>query len=87
MSNYTPPKDWPVIRWVAFAIVLVPCWLFGWGAAKGFHLLIEKPFGENIVTALIQLAIYYGGGALAFVLVGIYVMAGIEAGLKWLTNE
>lgn len=87
MSKYTPPKDWPVIRWVAFAIVLVPCWLFGWGAAKGFHLLIEKPFGENIFTALAQVVIYYGAAALAFVFVGIYVMAGIEAGLKWLTNE
>ena len=87
MSNYTPPKDWPAIRWIAFVIVLVPCWLFGWGAAKGFHLLIEKPFGENIITGLVQVAIYYGGAALAFVFAGIYVMACIEAGLKWLTNE
>lgn len=87
MSNYTPPKDWPAIRWITFVIVLAPCWLFGWGAAKGFHLLVENPFGENIVTALIQAVIYYGGAALAFVFVGIYVMAFIEAGLKWLTNE
>ena len=87
MDNYTPPKDWPIIRWIAFVIVLVPCWLFGWGAAKGFHLLVEKPFGENIVTGLIHVVIYYGGCAFAFVFVGIYVMAFIEAGLKWLTNE
>ena len=87
MSNYVPPSQWPTIRWIAFAITLAPCWLFGWGAAKGFHLLVEKPFGGNIFTALVQLLIYYGSFAFAFVFVGIYVMAGIEAGLKWLTNE
>lgn len=87
MSNYIPPKDWPAIRCIAFFITVVPCWLFGWGAAKGFHLLVEKPLCENIVTGLIQVVIYYGGCAFAFVTVGIYVMAFVEAGLKWLTNE
>lgn len=87
MNNYIPPSKWPVIRWIAFFIAFVPCWLFGWGASKGFHLIVEKPFGENIITGLIQVVIYYGGCAFAFVTVGIYVMAVIEAGLKWLRNE
>ena len=87
MSNYTHPSQWPVIRWIAFLVTFVPCWLFGWGAAKGFHLLVEKPLGENIVTGLIQVVIYYGGCAFAFVFVGIYVMAFIEAGLKHIWNE
>jgi len=87
MSNYTAPKDWPLIRWVAFLIVLVPCWFFGWGAAKGFNLLVEKPFGENIATALIQVVIYYGGVAFAFVFVGVYVMGFIEGVYKFIRNE
>lgn len=87
MDNYTPPKDWHVTRWIAFGLTFIPCWLFGWGAAKGFHLLVEKPLGENIVTGLIQVVIYYGGSAFAFVTVGIYVMAIIEATLKYIWNE
>lgn len=87
MNNYTAPKNWPAIRWVAFLIVLAPCWFFGWGAARGFHLLVEKPFGENIVTALIQVVIYYGGAALAFRFVGIYAMAFIEGLYKFMRNE
>ena len=87
MNNYTPPSQWPIIRSIAFFITVVPCWLFGWGASKGFHLLAEKSLGENIATGLIHVVIYYGASAFAFVMVGIYVMAFIEAVLKCLTNE
>lgn len=87
MSNYTPPSQWPVIRWISFGLTFIPCWLFGLRAAKGFHLLVEKPFGENIATGLIQVVIYYGGCGFAFATIGIYVMAFIEAGLKHILNE
>lgn len=87
MSNYTPPKDWPVIRWVALAIVVFCCWYLSRGMAREAGNAIARVSDVPIIWTIGYMATYFGVMIVSFISVGIPAMAVIEGFYKWARNE
>jgi hypothetical protein len=87
MSNYTSPKDWPIIRWVALAIMGFICWWVARQAGRGAFVLVQLLDGDKYAQGIAYFVAFYGLLITSFSLLGIVGMGVIEALYKFIRNE
>ena len=78
MSNYTPPKDWPVIRWVALVLVGGACWWIARNCGRGGYVIVDRITQNKFSLLLDYMIPFYASFILLFRLVGGFVIVVIE---------
>lgn len=87
MSNYTPPKDWPVIRWIALVVMGVICWCIARQAGRGAFVLVQLLDGGKLAQAAAYFVAFYGLLIASFSSLGVVGMGMIEGLYKFIRNE
>lgn len=87
MSNYTPLKNWPIIRWVALVIMGTICWWIARQAGRGAFVLVQLLDGGRLAQAAAYFVVFYGLLIASFSSLGVVGMGFIEGIYEYLTNE
>ena len=85
--NYTPPSQWPVIRWIALVIMGAICWWIARQAGLGAFTLVALLDGGRFAQAAAYFVAYYGLLIASFSSLGVGGMVAIEWLYKYLRNE
>ena len=86
MNNYTPPSQWPVIRWVALIIMGAICWWIARQAGRVAFTLVALLDGGRFAQAAAYAVAYFTLLVASFISLGAGGVGVIEGLYKYIIN-